>query len=199
MWCGKLTDIVVINAPWKTCGHRVHCGKLTTSWWLMYCGKLAVTVCTFNKHLTLCVLWNTCGHRVFRQQTFDILCGVENLRSPCVLSTNIWHCVYCGKLAVTVCIVNRHLTFCGVENLRSQCVPLFTFCVLWKTCGYRVYRQHTFDIVCTVQNLCSPCVSSTNIWHCVYCGKLAVTVCIVNRHLTFCVVSKTCGHRVYRY
>ena len=94
MYCGKLTDIVVINAPWKTYYHRVNCGKLT------------ITVCTVENLLTSCVVWKTycivyCGKlavTVYRQQTFDIVCTVENLQSPCVLWQTYGHRVYREKL-----------------------------------------------------------------------------------------------------
>ena len=84
----------------------MHCGKLAvtvctvenllTSWFSMYCGKLAITVCIVNRHLTLCVVWKTYGHRVYCGKltvtvctVINIVCDVENLRSPCVSSTNI--------------------------------------------------------------------------------------------------------------
>ena len=95
MWCGQHNDIMVFNALWKTYGHRVYRQQtfdivctvehLLISWVLMHCGNLTVTVCTVNKHLTLCVLLKTYGHRVYRQHTFDIVCTVENERSSCVL------------------------------------------------------------------------------------------------------------------
>ena len=69
----KLADIMVINALWKTCGHRV-------------IRRQTFDIVIFN------VLWKTCDHRVIRQQTFEIVCGMENLL----------HCVYCGNLRVTV-------------------------------------------------------------------------------------------------
>ena len=119
MCYAKLADIVVINALWITCGHRV-------------IRRQTFDIVIFN------VMWKTCGHRVIRQQTFDSLCGVENLRSPCVVWKTSGHRVFRQQ---TFCLVwktsghcvNHHLTLCvsstdilcGVENFGSSCVPTF--------------------------------------------------------------------------
>ena len=148
MWYRKLADIAVINALWKTSGHRV-------------IRRQTFDIVVFN------VMWKTSGHRVFRQQTFDILCDVENLRSSCVMWKTCHH------------VISQQ-----------------TFCVVWKTSGYHVIRQQTLcnsstDILCGVENFGSPCDSSIDIWHRVYCEKHAVTVWFVKRHLTLCVLWKT--------
>ena len=111
-----LDDYVITNIDVANIVCDVY--NLMILWWFMHCGKLADTVWFVDKHLTFCVVWKTSGDRVIRQQTFDILCGVENFRSPCDSSKDIWHSVWCGKLQVTVWFVN-------------------TFCVVWTSYWYR--------------------------------------------------------------
>ena len=141
--------------------------------------------CTVEKLRPPYVLLTTFWHWGFQ-------CTVKNMLSPCVSLKDIWDCVYCEKLAVTLCTVKNLLTswfsmYCGI-----------TFC-------HRVFRQQTFDIVCTMENFRLPCVLWKTCGHRVYCGKLAVTVCIVNRHFVYCGIHsvivctvKSWGHRVIR-
>ena len=53
------------------------------------CRQTFDSVCGVENLLTLYVIWQTYGHRVIRQQTFKIVCDVKNLRSLCVSSTDI--------------------------------------------------------------------------------------------------------------
>ena len=102
--------------------------NLLTLWWLMHCGKLPVTVWFVDKHLTSwfsvwcgklqVTVWYVNRHLTFCVSSTDIVCGVENFRSPCDTSTDILcfvnrHCVWYGKLTIIVC--TNYL--CGVENL----------------------------------------------------------------------------------
>ena len=98
---------MLINALWKTCGHRV-------------IRRQTLDIVVFN------VMWKTSGHRVIRRQTFDIVCDMENLLSPCDLSTDI---------------------VCDVENFRLCVIRQQTLCVMWKTCGHRVICQKTLCVV----------------------------------------------------
>ena len=143
----------------------------------MHCVKLAVAVCTVENLLSPCVLWNTywhfgfqCtvetySHRVYRQQTYDIVCNVKNLRSTCVPSINILHNVYCRQLT-----------------------DIVGFNVPWKTYGHYVYCGKLTDIVCTVENLLSPCVPWKIFWHRVYRKKLTYIVCTVENLLKSCLL-----------
>ena len=193
----------------------------------MWCGKLRVTVWFVNRHLTVCVMWKTSGHHVWCGKLrvtvwfvnrHCVYCG--KLTELCDLSTDIWDCVWCGKLAVTVWFVNKHSVYC--EKLTELCKSSTDILCDVENVLNCVISQQTFEIVCdvenlrspcdsstdiwdcvwcgklTVENLSSPCDSSTNIWDSVWCGKLAVTVWFVNRRLRFCVMWKTYGHRVIR-
>ena len=88
MYCEKLTDIVVCNAPWKT------------YYLCVYRGKLIIIVCTVENLLTSCVL-------MYRRKLIITVCTVENLLTSCVLWKTYYHRVYCGKLTDIVCTVEN--------------------------------------------------------------------------------------------
>ena len=132
--------------------------NLLISWWLMHRGKLITSwfwifrrhdigiVCTVVKLL----------HRVYRQQTFDSVCGVENLP---------W---------------KTYWTVCGVENLLNRVNCQQTLCVVWKT-YWTVWTVNRHCVWCGT--LTEPCEPSTdivcdvgNLLNCVWCGKLS-TLC----------------------
>ena len=123
----EVANIVFDMDNWLISWWLMHRGKLTTSWFWMFRRHDIGIVCTVENLL----------HRVYRQQTFDSVCGVENLP---------W---------------KTYWTVCGVENLLNCVNRQQTLCVVWKT--YCIVCTN-FEIVCTVdivENLFTKYISET--------------------------------------
>ena len=100
--------------------------KLLTLWWLMHCGKLAVTVWFVDKHLTS---W------------FSVWCGK--------LRVTVWFV----NRHLTFCVSSTDI-LCDVESLRLCVIRQQTFCVLWKTYLQNTFRKHDINIIVYHVKLC---------------------------------------------
>ena len=180
--CSWLDNCVITNI--EVANIVCDVDNLLISWWLMHRGKLTTSwFWMFRRHDIgfVCTVENLL-HRVYRQQTFDSVCCVENLpwKTYCIVCgvENLLHRV---NRQQTLCVVwNTYWTVWSVNRHCVWCGKLAELCVVWKA----------FDSVWFINRHCvwcgkltEPCESSTdvvcgveNLLNCVWCGKL-LTLC----------------------